>query len=281
MIIPVWSRNTTGSWTKTPLTQYTATYVPWDVPGFGVVATKPTRTLPDDIQRDMNRFVAVHARHVTSALPEIAYARLKGLLGRISPTSHILPFIALLIIGLAGLSRFAWIGVITSALSFSFYLTYATPAAYPLYYFETFPVVGLTLAAGIAAIVRFFLHRLPNTANLESRVVVAATLAVIAAGSTGAGRIRASRGGDNRFRTMIDGIRTDNNVVFVKYPTQSSEPLLLVWNPASLEKARSVVVFDRGPLNEQLLRFFPGRHPYLLDVPAGRLSEFASRRPSP
>lgn len=274
-VIPLWSRNTTGSWTRTPLMQYTATYIPWDVPGFGTVAAKPLRSLPDDIQRDLSRFEDLHSRHVVRALPTIAFARAKGLLGRVSPTRHVFLLITVLIVGLAAMPRAARIGIITSVVLFASYLTYATPPEYPLYYLETFPVVGFTLAAGIAAIIRFLLRRYSKPGNVASLAMVAAALVVIVSGLSSARRMRTSRGGVNRFRVMIDVIQSSRNVVFARYGASPAAPLLLVWNPAYLEKARTIVVFDRGEMNDSLLTVFPDRHPYLLDVAAGQLREIA------
>ena len=50
-ILPVWSAATTGNWRETPLALYTRQYLPFDIPGYTLDATPPTRELPPEMER--------------------------------------------------------------------------------------------------------------------------------------------------------------------------------------------------------------------------------------
>jgi len=50
-VLPLWSARVTGDWRATPLALYTRQYLPFDVPGYAVSATRPERVLPPEMQR--------------------------------------------------------------------------------------------------------------------------------------------------------------------------------------------------------------------------------------
>src|SRR5258708_25302488 len=67
-ILPLWSARTTGNWSLTPLTLYTRLYMPYDVPGFGVVSTPPAHSVTPDLYQLNNAYRSPHWTHFPSTL---------------------------------------------------------------------------------------------------------------------------------------------------------------------------------------------------------------------
>jgi hypothetical protein len=298
-LIPLWSWRTTGDWSKTPLTLYAATYIPWDVPGFGFDATAPTRTLPADIARDFDPFHEIHRRHIPSNLPSIAWNRFRTLAGAGMWAGWRVVFSSFLLLGLVFLPRVTLLGAITSVLLFAAYLAYAANSAWPLYYLETMPVAAFVTAVGIRSVVarRSRLGRRPRAGGVrvppfmnislqlrrligirqpvsEVAIVTAAALCVINANLPAAQMRRRQEMAEpaRAFQAALRDIPTSHNLVFVQFPDSSREPYLFVRNDAFLDRSRNWLVFDRGDENVELRRLAPNRVAYRIEASTAKVT---------
>ncbi|MBW8772938.1 MAG: glycosyltransferase family 39 protein, partial [Gemmatimonadetes bacterium] len=68
-ILPAWNHATTGKWTVSPLSEYTATYLPWDRLGFAIDSSAPRRPPAADFAPIATHLLAVHRDHTLARLP--------------------------------------------------------------------------------------------------------------------------------------------------------------------------------------------------------------------
>lgn len=285
-ILPIWSAHVTGDWRVTPQRLYTRMYMPYDVPGFGLVTTKPTHSMMPELQRLNDAYSAVHVTHSPSTLLGTLRARAQFLAVSIwGGTRGVLGVFALL--GLFALTSATAFAVISSLLLIAMYLVYATPATWTLYYYESVPVCAYLSAAGIAwaaAMMGRPVSTMKSTAfgwrsPRWTCALVVGALALAVPGVVALGMIRVQHVDDRRhlvaFDNLIASIRDRGAVVFVRYAPTHDANTILVRNVANPSEARVWVVYDRGDAeNARLLALAPERKAYLFDELNGRIYSY-------
>ena len=285
-ILPIWSAHSTGDWRVTPQILYTRMYMPYDVPGFGLVTTRPTHSITPDLQQLNDGFSAVHAKHVPSTLLNALSARSTNLAASIwGETDGLLVIFALL--GLFTLSRATTFAVASGALLLVMYLLYATPAQWTLYYYESIPAFAYLSAAGIAWSAAMIGRPMATLWSPSfdwrsprwSRALVAGALALAMPGGVALSMLHRQHVTDRKFLVRFDGlieaIRDPRAVVFVRYAPTHSANVAFVRNVANPAKERVWVVYDRGNSeNARLLALAPERKAYLFDEVKGHVSSY-------
>jgi hypothetical protein len=281
-ILPIWSAHATGDWRLTPQTLYTRMYMPYDVPGFGLVTTPPTHTITSDLAKLNEAYSAVHVDHFPSTLPRTLVVRAMYLSVSVwGVTRGVFGIFALLgLLTLRGPTAFAVASAVTLLLT---YLLYATPPQWTLYYYESIPTWAYLSAAGMAwaasqagrargtAKAATFGWRSPRW----SRAIFAGTLVLAVAGLGAVKLIQAQHRDDQgklrRFYALLATIHDRRAVVFVRYSPMHDAHVALVRNVANLADERIWVVYDRGEVeNARLLTHAPERKAYLFDELHGR-----------
>ena len=285
-ILPIWSAHTTGDWRVTPQTLYTRMYMPYDVPGFGLVTTTPTHSITPDLQQLNNGFRAVHAKHVPSTLLTALSARSRNLAASTwGETGGVLVIFAVL--GLFTLSRATMLAVASGVLLLVMYLLYATPAQWTLYYYESIPAFAYLSAAGIAWAAAMIGRPVATLQSPSfhwrsprwSRALVAGALALAMPGAVALGMLHRQHIIDRkflvRFDALLEAIHDPRAVVFVRYAPTHNANATFVRNVADLAKERVWVVYDRGDSeNARLLALAPERKAYLFDESKGHTSSY-------
>jgi hypothetical protein len=285
-ILPIWSAYATGDWRVTPQALYTKMYMPYDVPGFGLVTTPPTHSITPDLQRLNAAYSSVHVNHFPSTLAGALRARSQFLAVSIWGGSRgVLGVFAL--VGLLTLSGATAFAVGSSILLILAYLLYATPAHWSLYYYESVPAFAYLTAAGLAwaaamigrpagtAMSRVFHWR----SRRWNRALVAGAFAFVVPGVVALGMMRVQHGADRRYLVRFDNlmksIHDPRAVVFVRYAAEHNANTTFVRNVASPSDERVWVVYDRGDAeNARLLALAPGRTGYLFDEQNGRIYSY-------
>ena len=281
-ILPLWSAHTTGDWRVTPLTLYTRMYMPYDVPGFGMIATPPAHTLTPDMAEWNRIYSAVHVTHLPGNLPAIFGERVLFLfISTWGVTSGLLGVFALL--GLATMGTEAAFAAGSSVLLIVVYLAYATPARWTLYYYETTPAFTYLSAAGLAWAASLIGRPRATPPSLTfswrsarwTRALVAGAVVLLLPGIVALRLIRAQHTSDGkvlrRFDTLLRSIHDPKAVVFVRYAESHNVHVTFVRNVANPEAASIWVVYDRGAAeNARLLSSAPERAAYLFDELRGR-----------
>jgi hypothetical protein len=281
-ILPIWSAHATGDWRLTPQTLYTRMYMPYDVPGFGMVTTPPTHSITPDLAKLNEAYSSVHVDHFPSTLPRKLVVRAKYLSVSIwGVTSGVFGIFALLgLLTLSGATAFAVGSALVLLLT---YLLYATPPQWTLYYYESIPAWAYLTAAGVAwaasqagrsrgtAMSPTFDWRSPRW----SRAIFTGALVLAMAGLGAVKLMRAQHADDQRklrrFYALLETIHDRRAVVFVRYSPMHDAHTALVRNVANLADERIWVVYDRGEAeNARLLALAPERKAYLFDEFHGR-----------
>jgi len=305
-IIPLWDWRTTGDFRVMPLTAYTQLYVPFDKPGFtSGPDDRPSARLPRDLLRIQNAFYREHLHHTVSALPAIARERVK-MLDRDLFYEWRGGLRIFALIGLLALSVEGWIALAAFAAQFLFYLSYAHPAWWTMYYVECTPVLAFITALGMARLFGLLYRRewalapltsrlkaalatlrSPGNADVDGRRLTTAGLLVSAAGLIAAGsvarQVRTTLAQDHSFydafAELVRQIPDQRAIVFVRYADKHPDGLSLVRNIPDLDKAPVWTVYDRGDDNERLLALAPERVPYLFDEKSWTLKPISTPRP--
>jgi hypothetical protein len=281
-ILPVWSAHTTGSWRVTPLALYTRMYLPFDVPGFGLVTTPPTHSLTTGMQQLTNIYGAIHVTHVPARLPIIMRERALFLFVNFwAATAGILGVFALL--GLLTLHAEAAVSVATAVILFVLYLSYATPPEWTIYYYEATPVLAYLTAAGLAWAAALIgrPRGMPNGEDFRwnaprwTSALALCSLALLLPGAISLRITRAAHVIDrqalSRFQALLRTIHDPKAVVFVRYAPMHSPHVAFVQNVANPDAAQIWTVFDRGDAeNARLLDSAPSRTAYLFDEQSRR-----------
>jgi hypothetical protein len=276
-ILPVWSAHATGDWRLTPQTLYTRMYMPYDVPGFGLLTTPPTHSLSPELVHLNQAYSSVHVNHFPSTLPRTFTIRALHLSVSIwGVTSGVLAIFALLgLFTLTGVTAFA---VGSAVVLFLTYLLYATPPQWTLYYYESIPAWAYLTAAGMAwAAAQAGRPRgTPTSATFSwgsprwSRPLVTGALILAVAGMGAVKLMRVQHKEDRtklaRFYALLESIHDPRAVVFVRYAPTHDPHAAFVRNVPNLAEERIWVVYDRGEAeNARLLALAPGRKAYLFD----------------
>jgi hypothetical protein len=305
-IIPLWNWRTTGDFRVMPLTAYTQLYVPFDKPGFtSRPDDRPSARLPRDLLRIQNAFYREHLHHTVAALPAIARERVK-MLDRDLFYEWRGGLRVFALIGLLALSVEGWIALAAFAAQFLFYLSYAHPAWWTMYYVECTPVIAFLTALGMTRLFGLLYRREWGSGSLASRLTTAVTtsrgganadvdgrrlttagLLVAAAGLIAGGsvarQVRTTLAQDHSFydafAQLVRQIPDQRAIVFVRYADKHPDGLSLVRNVPDLDKAPVWTVYDRGDDNERLLALAPERVPYLFDEKSWTLKPMSTPRP--
>jgi hypothetical protein len=285
-IVPVWSRFTTGQWSRTPQSLYTRTYMPWDVIGFGLDSTPPLRTMPANQTREIEGFMALHQSHTVGSLPRDAMVRLVGLHADVFTTWRA-GLVGYFILGLISLSPVVAIGGITALLLFVAYLPYAHPGFWTIYYLEALPVVAMITVLGFMLAMTWMRRNMerggesPESASgrhgeregAGSLVGIVLAIALLAGSLPVVRSERAihTRSGALRLGLwdVMARLPTPNNLLFVR--DERKAPRTMVTNDADPAHARTWLVNDLGSENVRLQALVPDRAAYLIDVNAKTL----------
>jgi hypothetical protein len=278
-ILPLWSRGTLGSVRQNPLAVYTGQYLPFDIPGFTLSATPPTRALPPEMERVRGFLRAIKQAQVELPPVDTAMSRVMTIL-RDAFAGWRLPFGAAFLIGLFALGAAGWFALGTSVLLVASYLTQAHTADWSIYYLEAFPVVAFTAAMGVRAVG----ERLAARGIIKNTGAPARPLVLLAAAgiagllldhdvTTARGVLDRIAAEPRAFQAAVRGLPRTPNVVFVRYAERRSMHISLVANAGMLDGAPSWIVHDRGADNARLMAAAPGRAAYLFDEAAGEFHE--------
>jgi hypothetical protein len=281
-ILLVWSARTTGDWRITPLALYTRMYMPFDVPGFGLIATPPAHALTPELERLNRVYSAQHVTHVPSHLIETIGERSHALWLKLWETSSgILGLFAIL--GLLTLNASTAFAVGSGVFLLVMYLSYGTPAEWTLYYYESTPAYALLAAAGMAwaASVIGRPARAPDAPTFHwgsarwTRALVSGGLVLALPGIMAMQLVHRQHIDDRKYLAAFDGVLASIHdaraVVFVRYAASHDPHITFVRNRANPDAEQIWVVYDRGDReNLQLLARAPERRPYLFDETVGQ-----------
>jgi hypothetical protein len=276
-VIPIWSAFTTGDWRLTPLLLYTRQYMPYDLPGFGLISTPPTQEMSVQLQHLNILYSRWHPGHVPANLPHTLAIRAERLTESVWGWSgRILMVFA--VVGLVTLD-----GVIAFALASSvglllLYLYFATPPGWTLYYYETVPVYAYLTAAGLAWAISL-LGRPRGTrpapvfawrSRRWATVLLGTALAIGVPGLVAAHLIRGEHARIRRlhveFETMRQTIPASRAMLFVHYSDTHDPNISYVKNVLDPGAERVWAVFDRGPdENAKLMALAPDREAFIYD----------------
>jgi hypothetical protein len=257
-------RATTGSRKLTPWSLYARQYMPFDGPGIGpYLQVAPDRALPAHLAPLAENFRASRERYTAARLPGEARRRLELVL-ELAPGPLALPFM------IAGV---AWAPLLFTSIFALIYfgLQLTFHAAMPTYFLEMCPWIALSTAAGAALVVGRIGRVAPRfwAAVLVAPVMLAG-FAVAAEGTTNLlwelSRARLVDSPFTRYQPVLDRLRRERAIVFLRYPPGWPANLDLGYNEADLAHADLIRARDLGARNSELLQFFPGRPAYLLDL---------------
>ncbi|MEO8622052.1 MAG: glycosyltransferase family 39 protein [bacterium] len=295
-ILPLWSMHTTGDWRVTPLALYTRLYMPYDVPGFGLIATAPTHAMTQQMREWNDIYSSVHVTHLLRNLPAIFRDRAIYLfVSTWGLTSGLLGVFAVL--GILTARKEVAFAAMSCVLLIVVYLAYATPAQWTLYYYETTPTFTYLSAAGLAWAASMIGRptRVPASASFAWRsprwtlALVAGSVVFALPGSMALRITRARHVSDgialNRFDRLLSTIHDPKAVVFVRYSPTHSTHVTFVRNVANPTAERIWVVYDRGEAeNARFRAAVPERRAYLFDETRGRTYVYepdVTRAPAP
>ena len=274
-LLPLSNIRTTGDWRVSPRLLYTSQYMPYDVPGFGPGAPRPTRELPPELRKANENMERHKDTHTISSLPCVLVARARvianGVFGRYSDS--LLP---IALVGLVFVTVETVVAIAAAALLVLLYLSYWHIREWSVYYIDLHPVLCFLAALGIWYIVstlaglatRHGTGPFSRAASLRSAAALLSAI-VLAAESAGVlVRLRADKRAalapQTEFRSQIRSLRGPS-LVFVRYGPAHDFNRSLVENEADLAKSLVWVVHDRGQDNERLRRLVPDRKPYLYE----------------
>jgi hypothetical protein len=307
-VVLLWNWRTMGDVRVMPLTFYTRTYVPFDKPGFGSTPSeRPSARLPRDQERMQEVYYRDHLRHTWRALPATIWTRLK-MIDRDMWYEWRGGLRIFALIGLGAMGVDSWIVLAAFALQFIFYLSYAHPPFWTLYYLEGTPMLAFLIALGIgrvlAALGTMELTTLQDSSGAPSRfrqlaekirtavltpirparggVMASGTMALAAVGLVAvfavARQVKTTLREDHAyydsFANLVTQIPDRRAIVFVRYSDKHLDGLSLVRNVPDLTEARVWTVYDRGTDNARLLALAPQRAPYLFDEASWTLRRF-------
>ncbi|HEY2067557.1 MAG TPA: glycosyltransferase family 39 protein [Gemmatimonadaceae bacterium] len=289
-IIPLWSALTTGDWRTTPLLLYTRQYMPYDVPGFGLITTPPALEISPQLGYLNQAYARWHVHHFPSTLPAISVQRLRPLSESVWGLSRgVLVVFALM--GLLVLDSVTLFAVVSAAILFLLYLTFATPPGWTLYYYEAVPTLAFLTAAGLAWAVSMFGRPRPTAPSrsyswtsprwampLALGALMLSVAVVPALKRVRAEHVRSQRV-MNEFDAVPRAIPEQKALLFVYYKPTHDPNVSFVRNSPAPWAERVWVVRDRGPEeNARLMAMSPDRAAYLYDEEQKALFRYDPRR---
>ena len=277
VVVPIWSTFTTGDWRLTPLLLYTRQYMPYDLPGFGLISTPPTHEMSEQLQHLNILYSRWHPGHVPANLPHTLAIRAERFTESVWGWSW-RAFMLFAVFGLLTLDGIVAFALVSSLGLLLFYLYFATPPGWTLYYYETVPVYAYLTAAGLAWAISL-LGRPRGTAPAPAfawssrrwgTVLLGTAVAIGVPGLVAAHLIRGEHDRIRRvhmqFEAMRQGITAPRAVLFVHYASVHDPNISFVKNVLDPNAERVWVVFDRGPdENAKLLALAPDREAFIFD----------------
>ena len=263
----LWSWRSTGDAFTTPLSLYTQRYVPFDRLGFGVRdGDKPATSIPWDQRVTDLSFYEEHRVHTPGTLPAAAIARAR-MIGRDMWYDWRGGLALVALLGLVGAPPALWVGVGAVAVQLLFYLLYAHPARWSLYYMEGLPVLAFATALGVLRVLELGARR-PPPSRARLAVLVAMILFLAYPTVVTLRQVRAQIDSDHAYYdSFLGSLPSDSRgaIVFVRYARNHNDGLSLVRNVPDVRAAPVWIVYDRGAENAELRRLAPQRAAYLFD----------------
>jgi hypothetical protein len=275
----MWGARVTGNWRRSPHAEYARLYIPSDQMGFGIHGGAPARRLDDEHQAFREWVDSLHKGHTPENLPSIAAARTRGLMVETwsrDTAGALLAVMGFLCVA-APIARIVWATVL---LVFGSHLLYAHALDWPVYYLELqgplafmAAAAGFAIASRVAALVARQRERPSSTVKsllpsaLADRRLLYALFSFWMLAPEPPDilfhrrRLRAGRAYLEHFRSLVDSLPSQPQVIFVKYAPGHSEHQSLVQNEPD-SAARLWIVHDLGAENARLLTIAPDRRAY-------------------
>lgn len=282
LVVPIWMRTTTGTWSETPVGLYQKQYLPFDKLGFVADSTPPARALTPVVREVYDEFFALRNAQTAEAIPATVGSRLQRLNSEIFRGNRgwCIP-VALLGVAVGG--PVLQVAATGALLLFLVHVPYAHDATWTLYYLEAVPVVALAAAAGLWMLLRWLTSPGGRRAGFESstsgRAPVAMLLlcALLLLNAPATIRYWHQRHVDTAsfarpFAAAMRALPEVPAIVFVRFSPSRSHYVNVVGHRADLERAAVWVVHDLGLRNPELLRTAPERAIYLFDEHDMRLT---------
>ena len=289
--IALWNVRTTGSVRTTPYGLYSRIYFPYQRFGFGLpAATAPRRPLPPDMVRYGDWFEGLHAAHTPASLPRDLRDRLRGIAADTWGEKR-WPLALFALPGLAALTSEGAFALATAGLLVLFYIPFAHPWPWSVYYLEAQAPLAFLTALGIWAVVcwigarprprwRDVARTVSPRAALVGLVLAFAFSAAAVPKVVAARRTHRSESAYFRaFRSLVASIPDPRAIVFVRYRPDHFPHHSLIDNDPDLAAARTWIVYDRGAENERLIELAPERAAYIYDEASERLIRLSAGGP--
>jgi hypothetical protein len=271
LLLPLWSLQTVGRLSTSPLGVYTRAYMPFDRVGFGLDVRAPERPLPD-CMRDLSRaFMRIHRDHEPATLPHALAERVTAVLRDVFAGPRSLLF-AFALLGATRLPREGKFAAVTAVLLLLGYLVYAHYSAWSIYYLEAQTVLAALAGIGLSTALR----SLPDGLARIVGVLLIVAIAVMFLLDASEARAQARRLGRHSVQLHAALASLDKSgpgVVFVRCRPGGDPRESLVQNGPDLANARLWLVHDRGEQNSRLWSLVPDRRAFLYDESRGLLEE--------
>ena len=286
LLLPAWNLSTTGEAGRSPLREYTETYLPWDRLGFAVESTAARRAPPPDLAFIAPQLVRVHREHTFARLPRTLAERVDQVARSLFGGWRILLLITALV-GVWKLGRPGWIICAAAVAQFLGHAVWGHQAGWTLYYAESAPLWYIPGALGVVAILRWLGGRDGGAdrgaARAEVAVLFAAPLLLgLSIRDSGPNRLwREGPAGTSRALAESIAAGPGQGIYFIRYGNVPEGRPGLIRNDPWLATARDWVVYDLGARNDELRRVAPDRTAYLVDVEGHRVTPLPPLTPGP
>ena len=273
LAVPAWNLSTTGAAGRSPLREYTETYLPWDRLGFAVESTAARRPAPPDLAGIAPQLVRVHREHTVARLPRILLERAEWVAGQLFSQWRIL----LALFALVGIWRLkgpGWAAVGAALAQLFGHAVWGHEAGWTLYYAEASAAWFIPGAVGVVASLTWLVARWRQGVEVAAHVALATCLVMpvfawlSVAESAAYREWRARRAADSHALTDIVRTGPGRAIYFVRYGALRSGRPGLIRNDPWLADARDWVVYDLGDRNDELRRLAPDRAAFLVNVDA-------------
>jgi len=273
LAIPAWNFATTGTVGRSPLREYTETYLPWDRLGFAIDSTAARRATPPDLAGIAPQLVRVHREHTVARLPRTLLERAEWVTRQLFSQWRIL----LALFALVGIWRLrgpGWAAVGAVGAQFFGHAIWGHEAGWTLYYAESAAAWFIPGAVGVVAALTWLVGRWRNETMVPARVALAVLLVVPVLGWLSVGESasyrewRARRAADSHALTEMVRTGPGHAIYFIRYGVLRSGRPGLIRNDPWLAEARDWIVYDLGARNDELRRLAPDRAAFLVDVDA-------------